>query len=250
MVPYYDQDGITIMHGDCRTVLPDLYGYDLVVTDPPYGQTSLDWDRWLDDWPALLYCRSLWCFGTLRMFVDHSDDFAAAGWRMSQDIVWEKHNGSGLHNDRFRRVHEQAAHFYRGDWATIRHTPPTTPDAARRTIRHKQRPDHWGAIEGARAFASEDGGPRLMRSVLYCRSDHGRADHPTQKPVAIVEPLISYASYPGGTVLDPFAGSGSTLIAARNLGRRAIGVEIDERFCEAAARRLSQPRLFAHVDQS
>ena len=72
---------------------------------------------------------------------------------------------------------------------------------------------------------------------------NGRAMHPTEKPVGVLTPLISYACPPGGLVVDPFAGSGSTLEAARLSGRRAIGVEIDEQYAEKAARRLSQAPL-------
>ena len=64
--------------------------------------------------------------------------------------------------------------------------------------------------------------------------------HPTEKPVGILDPLIRYACPPGGTVLDPFAGSGSTAEAARLTGRKAILVEADERYCELIARRMSQ----------
>jgi site-specific DNA-methyltransferase (adenine-specific) len=79
-----------------------------------------------------------------------------------------------------------------------------------------------------------------MRSVIAVRSMHGRALHPTEKPVGILDPLIRYACPPGGTVLDCFAGSGSTAEAARLTGRKAILIEADERYCELIARRMSQ----------
>lgn len=89
-------------------------------------------------------------------------------------------------------------------------------------------------------YQSHDGGPRLARSVQRVRSCHGHAVHPTQKPLGILEPLLRYSVPPGGLVLDPFAGSGSTLLAAKQLGMLAVGVEVDERYCEVAARRLDQ----------
>jgi site-specific DNA-methyltransferase (adenine-specific) len=120
--------------------------------------------------------------------------------------------------------------------------PQYTADATARTVRRKKRPTHMGDIE-AGSYTSLDGGPRLMRSVQQVRSMHGMAIHPTEKPVGILEPLIRYSCPPLGTVLDPFAGSGSTLAAARNVGRAAIGFEAREDYCEAAAKRLAQATL-------
>ena len=237
MKPYWSGDGIELYLGDCRDVLRDLPSADCVIADPPYGATSLPWDQWPDRWPAFVVSSSMWCFGSLRMFLEHRDEFAS--WKLSQDVIWEKHNGSSFHADRFKRVHEQPAHWYRGDWASIYHEVPTTPDATARAVRRKQRPPHTGHIE-AGSYVSEDGGPRLMRSVIAVRSMHGQAIHPTEKPLGILEPLIAYACPPAGLVIDPFAGSGSTLDAARQAGRRAIGIEVDERYCELAARRLDQ----------
>lgn len=74
-----------------------------------------------------------------------------------------------------------------------------------------------------------------MRSVMHVRSMHGTAVHPCHKPAGIITPLIEYGCPPGGMVLDLFAGSGSTLAAARAAGRRAIGIEADEQYCRAAA---------------
>jgi site-specific DNA-methyltransferase (adenine-specific) len=171
------------------------------------------------------------------MFHENADEFAE--WNLSQEIVWEKHNGSGFHADRFKRVHELAVLWYQGDWADLHHVTPTTADATPRTVRRKTRPTHTGNIE-ASAYTSEDGGPRLMRSVQYVRSEHGRAIHPTQKPEGIVAPLIEYSVPRGGLVVDLFAGSGTTALAARNLGRRCVAFEIREDYAQRAAERLAQ----------
>jgi len=238
--PYYQDEHVTLFLGDFRDVLPTInVQVDAVVTDPPYGETSLDWDIWPGGWPSLAaqHARSMWCFGSMRMFLDRRDEFG--DWKLSQDVVWEKHNGSGFHADRFRRVHEFATHWYRGDWASIRHEPPVTNDARRKTVRRKERPTHTGEIASS-TYTSIDGGPRLMTSVIYARSMHGSAINETEKPVGILEPLIEYAVPPGGTVLDLFAGSASTAIAARNLGRRAVLIEKRESQCEKAATRLAQ----------
>lgn len=247
MKPYYDDGQVQLYLGDCREALPALgLEADLVLADPPYGETSLTWDRWPDGWlgVAAKVSRSLWCFGSMRMFLEHADEFKAAPWKLSQDLIWEKHNGSGSSTDRFRRVHESAVHWYLGDWAGICHETPTTPDTTRHQFRRKAGPTQWGDI-GAASYLSEDGGPRLMRSVIPVRSMHGRALHPTEKPLGILTPLIEYACPPGGMVIDPFAGSGSTLDAARQSGRRAVGIEANEEYAELAARRLSQGVLEA-----
>lgn len=114
----------------------------------------------------------------------------------------------------------------------------------------KRGPPHMGHI-GASAYQSDDGGLRLMRSAMYARNCHGFADHPAQKPIAILQPLIEYSCRPGGTVYVPFAGVGSELVTARFLGRKAIGVEINERYCEMAATRLSSdlPLMQTHDEE-
>jgi len=241
MKPYYEHAGITIYHGDCREILPSLKA-DAVVTDPPYGDTSLAWDSRVVGWLGLVSVPQLWCFGSMRFWMDMADQFRSDGWTYGQEIVWEKHNGSSFHADRFKRVHEFAVQWYRGAWSALHLDVPTTPDATRRTVRRKERPQHTGEIAHS-TYTSVDGGPRLARSVLHVRSCHGEAVHPTQKPVGIVAPLVSYSAPAGGVVLDPFMGSGTTLRAAKDLGRKAIGIEIEERYCEIAAKRLAQEVL-------
>lgn len=242
MKPYYEDDLVTLYLGEFWDFSAELEhaNADAIVTDPPYGETSLAWDRWPSDWPLNVtrFADAMWCFGSMRMFMDNLEQFRA--WKFSHEIVWEKHNGSGFATDKFRRVHELAALWYQGSWSNIRHETPTTADATKRTRRSKSRPPHMGIISGATSYETEDGGPRLMRSVLKVSSEHGTAVHPTQKPLAIVSPLIEYSVPVGGLVVDPFAGSGTTLLAAKLIGRSAIGVEVNEAYCEAAARRLSQ----------
>ena len=252
MKPYYEDEYVALYHGNARAFLTSeeflaRHRADVAIVDPPYGETSLAWDRWVDDWPRLLLgaTSTFWCFGSLRMFHEHGAEFG--DWKLAQEVVWEKHNGSSFHADRFKRVHELAVQFYRGEWSNLHRDVPTTPDATARAVRRKERPPHTGEIEGS-TYVSVDGGPRLMRSVIYCRSEHGKAVHPTQKPLGIVEPLISYSCPPGGLVLDPFAGSGTSLVAARNLGRRAVGIEAKQAYCAVAVRRLmSAPLTFGEA---
>lgn len=215
---------------------------DCILTDPPYGETSLKWDRWPPGWPSQLLrllkpTGSMWVFGSTRMFFDHASEFR--GWRLAQDVVWEKHNGSGFHADRFKRVHENALQFYPASarWEDVYKEPQFTHDAVARSVRRNNRPAHTGDI-GPSSYSTEEGGPRLMRSVIYCRSEHGRAIHPTQKPLGIVEPLLLYSCPPGGIVLDVFAGSGTTGVAAQRNGRHSILVEGKEDIAIAAQQRL------------
>lgn len=116
-------------------------------------------------------------------------------------------------------------------------------EATAKTVRRKLRPNHTGDI-GAFRYMSEDGGPKLQRSVIYARSCHGFADNETQKPVEIVAPLIEYACPPGGLIVSPFAGSGTDGVIAKQTGRRAVLIEIREDQCEIAANRLAQEVMF------
>lgn len=234
--PYYSDDKVTLYHGDWRELIPADFRADLIVTDPPYGETSLTWDRWPNGWPTLAarHSDAMWCFGSMRMFLDRRDEFAA--WKLSQDVVWEKHNGSGFASDRFKRVHEFAVHWYRGEWESARHeTPRVGMDRRPQRISRGTTP-HLGGGGGVGVIE----GKPLARSVLYAPSMHGSAINETEKPTGILEPLIAYGCPPGGTVLDLFAGSCSTGVAAKLTGRNAVLYEMRENQCESAARRLSQ----------
>jgi site-specific DNA-methyltransferase (adenine-specific) len=248
--PYYSDSMVTLYHGDMLEVLFDACptdGADTCVTDPPYGTTSLPWDSWPPEWPLIVAHKtsSMWCFGSMSMFFAHLNDFVAAGWKMAQDIVWEKNAGSGFQSDRFRRVHEHAIHWYRGPWADVRHSVPRIPaqDPSDRRTRRRISPAAPHARDIGRSTFVQDG-TRLQRSVIAAPNMRGKAIHPTEKPAAVLAPLIEYSVPRDGLVLDPFAGSGSTLLTARSLGRRAIGIEANEEYCERAATRLAEPDLF------
>jgi site-specific DNA-methyltransferase (adenine-specific) len=246
--PYYSDDMVTLYHGRMEEVMQDFgenEWADACITDPPYGETSLEWDQWPDRWPYIVawHTESLWCFGSARMFREQANDFN--GWKFAQDVIWEKHNGTGFAKDRFRRVHELIHHFYRGQWGAVHHEVPREAavfDAKGRTrSRAVAKVTHISGIGG---HTYEDDGTRMVRSVIKAPSIRGGL-HPTEKPVEVLSPLIEYSVPSGGMVLDPFAGSASTLLAARQLGRRAVGIEANEEYCEKAAKRLSIPDLFS-----
>ncbi|WP_316685527.1 DNA-methyltransferase [Ralstonia thomasii] len=155
---------------------------------------------------------------------------------------WWRRANSAFHNDRFRRVHEHAVQFYRGAWGDLFKDPQYTMDARPKVVRRKTRPTHTGHIDAGH-YVSEDGGPRLVRSVIDVANEHGRAVHPTQKPLGILAPLISYSVPPGGLVIDPFMGSGSTGIAAEMLGRRWLGCELNPEYIALQAERTRQTGL-------
>lgn len=241
--PFYEDADTSLYLGDMRLILPclDLQA-DCVVTDPPYGETKLAWDRWPDGWPDALTgaARSMWCFGSMRMFMGRAPEFSS--WKLSQDIVWQKHNATGPDADRFRRVHEFALHWYRGSWRDIYHQAQRTTTGVverGRIVKQGSKNIHQRGTYSTGAWT--DDGTRLRTSVIRVRSMHRRGGlHPTEKPADLLQPLIEYACPPGGLILDPFAGSGSTAVAARLTGRRAVLIEADERYCEAIAKRLCQ----------
>lgn len=255
MTLYYSDDTVELHLGDCRDVIPALgRRFDCAITDPPYEETALDWDIWPKGWleTVAAVTDSMWCWLPMRQFAEppfRGIEFAAAGWKLSHDIegewdvavdhmTWEKHNGSSFAADRFKRVHEVATHWYQGRWDGIRHeVPRVAHDGPRKSVKNRTAVPHTGAITGG---TYDDDRTRLMRSVIRVRSMHGRAIHPTEKPVGVLIPQIEYGCPPGGTIIDPTAGSGSTAVAALLTGRRCVLVEGREPYCEKIAARLSQ----------
>jgi site-specific DNA-methyltransferase (adenine-specific) len=252
MNPFYKDANVTLYRGDCREILPNL---DLVekpvacVTDPPYQETTAAWDRWPDGWVGavsgvLPASASLWCFGSARMFLDRHGEFA--GWRYAQEQLWVKHNGSGpTGRDRLVKVHEWAYHWYRGRWSDLHHEwerePSTTPNKGyvrklSRAAAHQR--------DGRQNAWTDDGmrQPRSVANVVEAPSVRYRNRQASEKPTSVVIPLVRECVPPGGLVLDPFAGSGTTGEAAVRTGRRALLIEGNPASCATIAERLSEMR--------
>lgn len=250
MKPYYADDTVTLYHGDMREILPALdLSPDCIVADPPYGMLCRPdrgvglWDIWPTGWVdiAAAVTSSMWCFGTMRTFLTRAAEYG--NWQFSHDVVWSKGAGTGGGTDRFRPSHENVTHWYRGRWGDVYNNVPKVPAA--NTIAKKPAHRKAPTVINNTPIRTEwvDDGTRWALSVIEARNLNGRGIHPTEKPVSVLDLLVRYACPPGGLVLDPFAGSGSTAAAARLSGRRAVLIEADERYCDAIARRLAQDVL-------
>lgn len=200
--PYYQDEHVTLHHGDCREVRAWLAA-DAMVTDPPYGlgQRMTGGPEWGQLWSEdKRGARPLEWDSEAPLYVpDLVTHFAQA-------ICWGG-NYFALPPSRGWLVWDKVSRNFTGGHCELAWTSLDQP---------------------VRAFNFA----RLNGNV-----SRERKWHPTQKPLPLMQWCLGFTT---GTVADPFAGSGSTLIAARNLGRKAIGVEIDEGYCEVIAKRLDQ----------
>lgn len=214
MTPYYADDAVTIYLGDCREVAEWLAG-DVLVTDPPYGM-------------ALRSGRG-GAFGRSEIAGDDTTevrDAALALWAGRPALVFGRWSVARPAATRQVLTWEKGEHVGMGDLAL-----PWKPNTE----------EVYVLGEGFRGRRGSSVLRYLAIAGTVGRADQGTRRHPTEKPVGLMRDLI--AKCPLGVVVDPFAGSGSTLRAAKDLGRRAIGVELDERYCEIAARRCAQEVL-------
>lgn len=233
--PYYDDGAVTIYHGRCEDVLPSLPDVDVVFTSPPYNRGDMSgglanlaggYASYEDELPAAEY--EEWQRDILRMCWDRLSERGAIfynhrpriqdgvawlplvlnpGLPLRQIIVWDRNIGANWSPSFFMPVHE---------WIMVMAKPEFA--LTDRSASHAG--DVWRiGVEGAGK----------------------RPDHPAPFPVEL--PRRALAAIPPGLVLDPFMGSGSTLRAAKDTGHRAIGIEIDERYCELAAERMGQEVL-------
>jgi site-specific DNA-methyltransferase (adenine-specific) len=211
MTPYYDHAGITIYHGDCREILPGVNG-DALVADPPFG---IGWSRgsWLDDpeeyhvlikWLVAQGQRiGGWCFVFQAMpNIGKFHEWFPDGWRLFAACK------------NFAQIRPTAV-WHSWDPVVFWNSGPNSgPNSG--TL---NRDYHVGNVAGV--FGEKIG-------------------HPCPRPIDTMRHIVALAAPEGGVVVDPFMGSGTTLRAAKDLGRRAIGIEIEERYCEIAVKRLQQ----------
>jgi site-specific DNA-methyltransferase (adenine-specific) len=227
MKPYYEHGGITIYHGDCREAVSVIPTVDLIVTDPPYGQRYQsgwtgrfgairgdDGETTIVDFlrpvlPRLRRMRHLYCFG--------ANDFGDLPICGVTELIWDKEIISGGNlTSPWGPSHEKIL-FGVYEISTVARTAGRGNLAARMRKRSVLRFQRFHSVQATR--------------------------HPTEKPVRLLRELIESSSMIGEIVFDPYMGSGSTLEAARIEGRKAIGIEIEERYCEIAAERLAQEVL-------
>ena len=206
--PFYDQDGITIYHGDCAQVLPFLDPVDLLLTDPPYGIGAssgvgkygvMKWggvkdDKWDDQIPPLWIFEQMMTKAKLHI-IWGGNYFPLPPSRGY--FIWDK--GEGM---------------------------------AGRTF-----------AECEYAWCSMDMNAKIIKRDPLASGDYRGKVHPTQKPLAVINWCIQQAGE-CETILDPFMGSGTTLVAAKNQGKRCIGIERELKYCKIAVDRLSQQTLF------
>ncbi|CAM4465420.1 DNA-methyltransferase [Corallococcus exiguus] len=233
MKPYFQTDTITLYHGDCRDLLPGppSESVDVLLTDPPYGMAyeakgrsgaaiRADGSRQgmrvfrqalTAAGPALKPDVHAFVFCHWASWPDFFDA-ASSHLRVKGALMWWKARGG---------MGDCAASFA-PDYEVILHAT----GSKRRRLAGKR---HGAVLSG------------------YPPVPNAKRTHPTEKPVNLLAYLLERACPKGGLVLDPFAGSGATLVAAQQLGLRAVGVELEERYCEAAAHRLEAGTALARA---
>lgn len=249
MTLYYQDDYVTLYHGDCLEVMNSLPGLrvDMVLADPPYGTTRNKWDSILDlqlMWAGYDLLTKPNAAIVLTSQTPFDKVLGASNLdELRYEWIWEKTTATGHLNAKRMpmKAHENILVFYKSlptynPQKTSGHKPVNS------YTKHQEDGTNYGRTKvGVSGGGSTD---RYPRSVLTFPTDKQKAAlHPTQKPVALMEYLIKTYSNPGEIILDNCAGSGSTLVAAAKQGRKAVGIERDERYCEIIAKRCAQGAL-------
>ncbi len=261
LTPYYNDRWATLYHGDNCNVLGTFprESVDLVVTSPPYDDLRTygghSWDFYGVAWQL---CRVLKPGGVIVWVVaDQTKDGSETGTSMEQALHFRR-LGLSLHDtmiymkdapqfpdaNRYGQVWEYAFVFSRGVPKTRNLTADRKNLSFGRKVTGTNR-ERDGTTRRASCYgqAIKETGARF--NVWQYSSTKGNAEtaHPAPFPYDLASDHIASWSAPNDAVLDPFAGSGTTLRAAKNLGRKAVGIEIEERYCEIAAKRMAQEVL-------
>lgn len=259
MTPYYEREGVTIYNGDCLEVMPSLepQSVDCIIADMPYGTTECAWD-------AIIPLAPMWeqvkrvikPLGAIVLFASQPFTTVLIASNMEQfkyTWVWKKSLGANFMNAKNRPIpiHEDICVFSPGTVANrsprrmtynpqgLIHRPHHKKRLAPATAKAggfiRQRPSHVAAYDVEYI--------NYPKSVIQFANPNHDNVHRTQKPLPLLEYLVLTYSNPGDLVLDFTMGSGTTLEAAKILGRRAIGIDIDPAWCDEAANRLIQDVL-------
>jgi site-specific DNA-methyltransferase (adenine-specific) len=255
--PYYSSGGQKIYLGDCLEIMKEFpdKSFDLVLTDPPYGTTSCSWDTVVpfeDMWKELLRVAK----DDAALIFTASQPFTSAlvmsnPKMFRHEWIYQKRCASNFAQTKYSPMKEHESVLVFGK-QKVRYFPEmekrkgTGSERVKSKFsdatRHKSG-EFVGAMNGE--YGDTAGVLRYPSSVqeFNNRAKGDRGEHPTQKPVKLMEYLIKTYSTDGDTILDPFLGSGTTLVAARLLGRRAVGIDISEKYCKIAVDRLRQDVL-------
>ena len=228
MKPYYEDNGVTIYHGDCREVLEALphNSVDLLLGDPPYG---IEFTSQSPGGRTVAGDGTHQAVKALREALFHSLLVLNSEAHLLLFCGWQGWAAFYEAVSRYFAV-RNALIWYKGG------------GGAGNILSNYIR-DYEVVIYAAGSSGRPIGGLGTFSSVLQFSKVGRDRVHPTEKPTPLLEHLISRHAPNGGTVLDPFMGSGASLLAAKSQGRKAIGIEIEERYCEIAARRMAQEVL-------
>lgn len=236
MTPYYEADGVTIYHGDCFDVLHDLSGIGAVVTDPPYSSGgAFRGDRAMQT--TSKYVNSDTAAYRPEFAGDNRDQRSFLAWSSMWLNASRKASVPGAVLASFidwRQLPVLTDAVQAGGWTWRSIATWWKPGCRMQKGRFSHSAEYVVYATNGPALDAAPG----AQNVFACKVD-GDRDHIAQKPAEVMRWVLQVVPR-GAVVLDPFMGSGSTLVAAKTHGSKAIGVEVDERYCEIAARRLAQ----------
>lgn len=243
MKPYYQDATVQIYHAAWQDVLPQIKtkSVDLLLTDPPYGTTDLDWDKpvdWRLFWPIVEHiCK---CYANLVLFSSglFTHTLIASNRKhFRYELIWEKPMPVGFlsANCRPLRSHENIL-IFNSLFSRSVYNPQLRKGKPHRISSPCKQPSHYGSFKRLPPRTTTMYHPRSI--LRFSKPLGSNSLHPTQKPLDLMLWLIRSYSKRHHLVVDPFMGSGTTLHAAKLSGRRAVGIEKEERFCETAAKRL------------